>query len=99
MVVRFRNRTLERCYREYTAAVKKWGQAVAQRYIQRVNILYACTSMKDLSSFPQLRFHPLKGDLKDRYALDLAGRWRLLVSFDATLQKVCVEEVSNHYDD
>jgi len=99
MVVWFRNNALERCYKEHKAAIKKWGQEVAERYVQRVNILYACTSTKDLSSFPQLRFHPLKGDLKGRYALVLVGRWRLIVSFDATMQKVCIEEVSNHYDD
>jgi proteic killer suppression protein len=90
---------LERCYKEHKRAEKRWGQEVAKRYVQRINILYACASTKDLSSFPQLRFHPLKGDLKGRYALVLVGRWRLIVSFDAAMQKVCIEEVSNHYDD
>jgi proteic killer suppression protein len=99
MVVWFRNSALERCYKEHKAAVKKWGQEIATRYVQRVNILSACTSTKDLSAFPQLRFHPLKGDRQGYYALDLVSRWRLIVSFDATMQKVCIEEVSNHYDE
>ena len=71
MVVWFRDSALERCYKEHKAAIKRWGREVADRYVQRINILYACTSTKDLSSFPQLRFHPLKGDLKGRYALVL----------------------------
>ena len=99
MVVRFKNRILERCYREHKAAVKKWNEKVARRYVQRINILFACSSASELSSFPQLRFHALKGDRKGYYALDLDGFWRLIVSFDVTMQEVCVEEVSKHYDD
>lgn len=99
MNVRFKNRVLERCYREHRAAVKKWNEKVARRYVQRINLLFACSSVGDLSSFPQLRFHALKGDKKGYYALDLDNFWRLIVSVDETRQEVCVEAVSKHYDD
>jgi proteic killer suppression protein len=99
MVVWFRDSVFKRCYENKKAGVKKWNQKVARLYVQRINLLYACTSIKDLSTLPQLHFHPLKGNREGQYAINLDGFWRLIVSFDETMQKVCIEEVSKHYDD
>ncbi len=99
MEVWFRDDTLRRCYEHHKEAAKRWNEKVARRYVQRINILRACQSMADLSTFPQLRFQPLKGRMQGRYAIMLDGFWRLILSFDKADQRVCVEEVSKHYDD
>lgn len=91
---------LQRCYEKFTQAARKWGEEVARRYIDRVNILYAAESIADLHTMTVLRFHALKGNRAGQYALWLTERMRLIVSFPGTDQKsVCVEEVSKHYDD
>ncbi len=41
--------------------------------------------------------HPLAGRHKGHYAIDLHGRWRLIVSIDN--ETIRIEEVSNHYGD
>ena len=99
MVVRFRTSDLQRCYEKQKEATKKWNSKMARHYVQRINILAACTSVKDLQTLPQLRFHPLKGTMKGRYAINLDEFWRLIVSFDETMQTVYIEEVSKHYGD
>jgi proteic killer suppression protein len=99
MEVRFRNKALQVCYEKQKEAIKRWNQKVARRYVQRIDILLACTSVKDLQTFPQLRFHPLKGKLEGRYAINLDEFWRLIVSFDEMMRTVYIEEVSKHYDD
>ena len=99
-MVRFSDTVLQRCYQRITDGTRKWGEKTARRYIQRINILYAVKAANELSSFPQLRFHPLKGDRQGEYALDLDNVWRLVVSFDDDgMTIVTVEEVSKHYGD
>lgn len=41
--------------------------------------------------------HPLAGRLKGRYAIELHGRWRLIISI--TDESIRIEEFSNHYGD
>jgi proteic killer suppression protein len=98
--VEFKTNELRECYENFERARRRWGASVGQRYIERVNILSACTSMADLGKIPQLKFHPLKGDRRGQYALTLDGQMRLLVSFkDRSRAIVRVEQVSKHYGD
>jgi proteic killer suppression protein len=97
--IRFRRKKDLKCYQQLQEATRRWGEATARRYIQRINELAACQSAADLSQFPQYRFHPLKGPRTGQYALDLDAHQRLIVSFeDAAMTIVVIEEVSKHYD-
>ena len=98
--VTFKTTVLKRAYETLKAGTKRWGEVVARRYILRVNVLYAVRAGDDLYAFPELRFHPLKGDRKGEYAISLDGAWRLVVTFsDEEMTVVRVEEVSKHYGD
>lgn len=91
---------LQRCFAQHKAAVREWGELVARRYVQRVQILRACQSIQELRTMQALRFHELKGNLEGYYAIILAGRSRLILSFpDETQHTVLVEEVNQHYGD
>jgi proteic killer suppression protein len=98
--IRFRRKQDQRCYEQFAVARRRWGEKIARLYIRRVNILAACQSMADLSTFPQLRFHSLKGARQGQYALDIDERMRLILSVgDDAKTIVVVEEVSKHYGD
>ena len=100
MQVKFRTKELEQAYTTERKAVRLWGQQVARKYVQRVDVLYAAADADDLFKIPPLRFHPLGGDKDGNYALTLHDRFRLIVSFeDRAMTAVVIEEVSNHYDD
>ncbi|MBI4590533.1 MAG: type II toxin-antitoxin system RelE/ParE family toxin [Candidatus Rokubacteria bacterium] len=100
MQVEFRTRKLRDCYQDSKKAAQEWGEKVARHYIERVNILKAAKSADDLYKIVVLRFHPLKGDKKGRFALTLTDRWRLILTFlDEAKKIVRIEEVSKHYGD
>ena len=100
MTVRFRSQLLEECYRQHRRGVREWGKEVAKRYIERINVLYRVKSAAELSAFPALKFHPLRGDRQGQFAIKLTGFTRLIVSFDdQAMTIVQVAEVSKHYGD
>lgn len=95
MEIRFRHAKDRRCYERLKEGTRRWGEKVARRYVQRINILAACESAVDVKTFPQLRFHPLKGERKGQYAVDIDEYLRL----DEAMTIVVIEGVSKHYED
>lgn len=100
MQVTFRTARLAECYTNSKTAQREWGDKVARRYIERVNILKVSRSAAELHKIAVLRFHPMKGNKEGRHSITLIARWRMEVSFqDEALTIVRVEEVSPHYGD
>ncbi len=100
MQVEYKSKALRDRYETFEKAKRTWGEVVALKYVDRIDILWACRSIADLGKLPQLRFHPLKGDRKGQYAIDLDEKMRLIVSFmDEGRTRVRIEEVSKHYGD
>ena len=100
MIVKFRTRKLEKCFLQSNQAVREFGDQVARKYIQRINIIKTTNSLNDLKGLPGLRCHPLKGNRAGQYAINLTGFHRLIFTLDGeTLNIAMIEEVSKHYDD
>ncbi len=100
MEVIFGDDELERCYREIKRGTLRWGKKIAEKYVERINRLNACETGHDLGTFPELKFHPLKGPRAGQWAMNLDPSWRLIVTFSNKRWTVVrVEEVSNHYGD
>ena len=100
MEIRFRTRHLEACFLEHKLAVRAFGEEVARRYVQRIQIVKAAQSVDELRRLPGLRFHPLSGARAGEYGINLTGFYRLIVTLHGTeLQVVQIEEVSKHYGD
>jgi len=98
--VTFRNKKLEKCYGGYKSACREWGNDVARKYIQRIDIIQETANMKDLCALPGLNCHELKGNRAGQYAIRLLGFWRLIFTLrDKQMEIVRVEEVSKHYGD
>lgn len=99
MQVRFRTDQLQQAFENQARRVRLWGEQIARRYVQRVQILQAAESVDDLFKIPSLKLHPLAARRKGQYALVLQSQMRLIISFgDPAMTAVWVEEVSNHYD-
>ena len=100
MQIEFRTRRLRSCYTDSATGAREWGDKIARRYIERVNVLKASKSADDLHKIAALRFHPLKGGRQGQHSITLGGRWRMVVIFrDDALTVVRIEEVSAHYGD
>ncbi len=100
MQLRFRTRKLQKQFEHYKEAEKAYGTHVARKYIQRVQLLQEARAFPEVMQLPGLGVHPLKGNRRGQYAARLTGAWRLIVAFEGSqLEIVCIEEVSDHYDD
>ena len=100
MDVEFRTRRLRACYAEATAGAREWGDKVARRYIERINVLKSAKSGAEFHLVAALRVHPLKGERHGLHSITLVDRWRMVVIFrDDALTVVRIEEVSAHHGD
>jgi len=100
LIVKFKTRQLEICFRQYRKASKTFDDQIARKYIQRINIIQNSRSLNDLMSLPGLRCHALKGTRKGEYAINLSGFYRLIFKLTGgQLEIVMIEEVSKHYGD
>ena len=99
MKVIFANRQLQRCFEDYNRAEKRWGIAVARKYIQRVSWILDTHDFNDLHRVRSFRLHPLSGMRIGQYAIDLNRRWRLILTYDENEDSVRIIEVTSHYED
>ncbi len=99
MQLAFRTRKLERCYLQQREATREWGPNVGRRYIKTLTELQLLTRFGDISRIRPYRLHQLTGKRKGQFAIDLHGRWRLIVKPTADEDGLTVWEVSNHYGD
>jgi len=98
--IEFRTNKLEKCFKESRQASKEFGDKVARKYIQRINIIKSAKNLDAVKKLPGLRCHPLKGDRKGQYAVNLTGFYRLIFTVEGDkLSVAMIEEVSKHYDD
>lgn len=79
MIVAFRHKGLERLF----SAGKTSG--VRADHVKRLRLILARLSAarqpQDMA-LPGLRLHRLKGDLKDHFAVNVSGNWRVVFRFE-----------------
>ena len=96
--IEFASRDLEKCAQETRRAIRQWGAAVGDKYVQRVATIAQAPTFDMLFKLRFLRLHPLSGERKGQFALTLHDRWRLIIS-KVSDKVVRIEEVTNHYGD
>jgi proteic killer suppression protein len=50
--------------------------------IRRILLALDAAKLPDQMNVPRLRFHPLRGRDKGRFALDVSGNWRVTFAWD-----------------
>lgn len=100
MIVNFKTKKLEKCYCQSSQAQREFGDQIAKKYIQRVNLIKAAENLNEVMLLPGLRCHALKHNRKGQYAINLTGFYRLIFTVEGDcLDIALIEEVSKHYDD
>lgn len=98
MDIEFGSNRLQQAFDSLDRGQRLWGPDVARKYIQRIEVLYSAQDFASVQAMRSLRAHPLLGSRTGEWALDLTGRWRLIVIPHSSGTGVTVEEVSNHYE-
>lgn len=95
----FRTGQLERAFQESDRAIRCWGAPVGRKYITRIVQLENARDFDDVRALVSLRAHPLKGERRGQWALDMTERWRLIIEVSKDGRDVTILEVSRHYGD
>jgi len=75
----YKTKKLEKECTNYKSAVKSYGDISAKKLHQRVKELMAASSLEEMVKFRIGRCHPLTGNLKGKFALDLQHPYRLII--------------------
>jgi proteic killer suppression protein len=79
MIKRFRHKGLERFFLEDdTRGIDAQFAGKLDRQLLLLNRSKAASTM----NLPGWKLHPLKGDLKGKWAVWVSGNWRLVFAFD-----------------
>ena len=76
--ISYSSNALRKVCEDAEVATKKYGAEMARKIHQRIDEIRAATSVEMLVQFRIGRCHPLTGDRKGQYAMDLTHPYRLV---------------------
>ena len=78
MEITYKTRKIEKVCTIASEAEKKYGLEMANKIHQRIDEIDASDTVEEMVQFHIGRCHPLKGDRKGQYAMDLVHPYRLV---------------------
>ena len=78
MEIEYKNAGIRKVCTDASAAEKKYGERMAELIHQRIDQISSMDTVEDLIKFHIGRCHPLTGDRKNQYAMDLVHPQRLI---------------------
>ncbi len=98
MQIEYKNRSLEKICTNAEEAEKKHGARMAEIIHARIDQITAFDSVEMLIQYRIGRCHPLKGDRKNQYAMDLIHPFRLIfVKKGEDIQIVKIVDIANYH--
>jgi proteic killer suppression protein len=88
----FRHKGLHRYFEKGSKAGIQPGHE--ERFRMRLAALDTATCIEDLD-LPGFRLHPLKGDRKGSWAIDVSRNWRIVFSFEGG--NACTVDYEDHH--
>ena len=79
MEVTFKNSVLKKLCENHKQLKRVYGSLQSERIIKRINEFVAAENFYDISRLPQARLHPLVGNLKEYWAVDIINQYRILL--------------------
>lgn len=112
MQIDFKNNKVKKQCTDLREAKRCFSDKVAKKLFKLMNFIEAAENLESVANNPVYRFHDLKGNKQNLYALDVDGRrgsYRLIVTFDnyskeqvftqsVSIVAIEIEEVSKHYE-
>ena len=80
MEISFRTKKLQKQCNKRKKCVRTFGQQCADKIRARLDDLLDSPNLKCMEFFPQARLHPLKGNRKGQFALDVKHPKRLIIT-------------------
>ena len=98
MLIQYKNRQIQRVCTVASVAERKYGKRMAEKIQQRVDEIMAADTVELMIQFRIGRCHPLKGDRKGQYAVDLVHPYRLVFKIGGTeVQIACILMIEDYH--
>lgn len=96
--VTYKSNALKRICTDYGVAVRKHGQLMAEIIHRRISEIEAADSIEMLVRYKIGRCHPLQGNRRGQYAMDLIHPFRLILEPDEmSIRIVKVIEIEDYH--
>ena len=81
MEIRYKKKELKSICENYGKAKKEYDKDVAEKLFSTINYIETSKSIIDVKNNPSFHFHPLQGNKKGKYAIDLGRKlgFRLII--------------------
>jgi proteic killer suppression protein len=94
----YKTNSLERICTNYSIAKRKYGEIMAKLIHQRIDQLKSAISIEMLVRYSIGRCHPLEGNRKGEYAMDLVHPYRLIFEKSkADIQIVRIIKIEDYH--
>ena len=98
MHIKYKNKGLEKVCTIANDAVKKHGSKMADAIHLRIDQIRSFETVEMLIQFKIGRCHPLTGDRKDEYAMDLIHPYRLIFEkIEEQIQVVRIIDITDYH--
>ncbi len=98
MEITYKSRRIEKVCTLASEAEKKYGLEMAEKIHQRIDEIAASDTVEEMVKFHIGRCHPLKGNRKGQYAMDLVHPYRLVFERKGNeIQIANVMEIVNYH--
>lgn len=74
MEIKYKTTQIKNICENYGKAKKKYGADVAERLFSAIDFIEAAASIVDVRNYPPFHFHPLEGDRRNEYTIDLGRK-------------------------
>ena len=99
MQIEYKTKKLEKVCKNATEAAKVHGQEMADKIHQRIDEIEAALSVEMMIQYRIGRCHPLKGNRKNQYAVDLVHPYRLIFEKkESEIQIVNITEITDYHN-
>lgn len=78
MEILFSSAKMAKVFSDHSALVKEYGEKLARNVGTRLLLLESVNSLVDVPFLPPIHCHPLKGDRKGLFAVDISKNYRLI---------------------
>ena len=78
MEILFKDNMIRKICNKHHVAVRKWGEENARLLRKRMDEIRDSENLAVLMMIPQARCHPLKGNMKGKFSVDLKHPYRLI---------------------
>jgi len=113
MKVMLATRKLQKACQDERSLSQRWGPRLGPRVGKRLQELAAFETLEDVPTAPPFRRHQLAGNRDEQFAVNLDGRWRLVIDVDndpvprradggidlGLVTAIRILEVVNYHDD